>query len=437
MSLNSHRLLLLFPHTTTKYYFDFTNGNDNNTGLRTGDPFKTIAKLNTLPLVGDDTIFLKRGEIWREMISMPDHGEGYINFKPYGDGTNPIISGSSLNHSLYLIYPYFTFKDIIFNGAIGANNETASVFTHDVTFNNCEFRNSANYIGASAYTDAPEGVYNVHFINCTAHDNYTSGIFIGASGGVVNCTVQGGTYYSNGHSVDLDHGVYVKFGTSVIGVTAYNNKSAGIKINCEGVYTSANNPLIERCVSYNNYFGYYVGHNKAVIQNNIAYGNTVNNIYCDTDARDNYIYNNTLVNSVNTGIKFDAIVTGAHNIIKNNIFVEDAVLMDYQYVMDVSNMTLNTLAANNTFNNNLYYADGDTSSPILGGLTLAQWKALTGSPDATNSTIASPVFRTNYTDFHLQSSSPCKTTGANIGVNIDYDGIPRSTTPSFGAYEYR
>jgi hypothetical protein len=51
---------------------------------------------------------------------------------------------------------------------------------------------------------------------------------------------------------------------------------------------------------------------------------------------------------------------------------------------------------------------------------------------------ADPVFVTNFTDFHLQATSPAKTAGTSIAIPLfDITGYAVSaTTPSLGAYEY-
>jgi hypothetical protein len=50
-----------------------------------------------------------------------------------------------------------------------------------------------------------------------------------------------------------------------------------------------------------------------------------------------------------------------------------------------------------------------------------------------------PKFVATDTDFHLQSSSPAKDAGIDVGVTFDFDGLPRpyGTKYDIGAYEYR
>jgi hypothetical protein len=90
------------------YYVDQTLGKDTYNGTTTtindgaGEgPFKTIAKINsgTPALAAGDSVLFKRGETWREQLTVPSSGTdgSPITFGKYGTtGANPIISGADL-----------------------------------------------------------------------------------------------------------------------------------------------------------------------------------------------------------------------------------------------------------------------------------------------------------------------------------------------------
>jgi len=87
-----------FPLGASTYYVDQTGGDDGNTGLATDDAWKTIAKVNGETFSAGDSILFKRGEIWREQLTVPSSGssDSPITFGSYGSGNLPIISGADL-----------------------------------------------------------------------------------------------------------------------------------------------------------------------------------------------------------------------------------------------------------------------------------------------------------------------------------------------------
>lgn len=78
------------------YYVDATGGSNSNAGTSTGAPWQTLAKVNTSAGAGD-TVYLKRGEVWRETLTVPAAG---MTFDAYGAGTAyPSIRGSDTKNS--------------------------------------------------------------------------------------------------------------------------------------------------------------------------------------------------------------------------------------------------------------------------------------------------------------------------------------------------
>ena len=60
--------------TGAVYYVDATNGNDSNDGLSEITAWRTINKVNNSSFAPGDFILFKRGEIWREQLSIPSSG---------------------------------------------------------------------------------------------------------------------------------------------------------------------------------------------------------------------------------------------------------------------------------------------------------------------------------------------------------------------------
>jgi len=75
------------------YYVDATIGDDDSTGTSIATAWKTIAKVNAASFSAGDFIYFKRGEIWREQLTVPSSGTSgnRIIFGAYGSGVKPII----------------------------------------------------------------------------------------------------------------------------------------------------------------------------------------------------------------------------------------------------------------------------------------------------------------------------------------------------------
>jgi len=80
------------------YYVDATNGNDSNDGLSPITPWRTIAKVNSETFSPGDSVLFKRGEVWREQLTVPSSGNAGapITFSTYGVGDNPEINGADV-----------------------------------------------------------------------------------------------------------------------------------------------------------------------------------------------------------------------------------------------------------------------------------------------------------------------------------------------------
>lgn len=81
------------------YYVDAANGNDRNTGRSDVSAWKSIARVNAYKgFVAGDRILLKRGQVWREQLTVPASGiaDRRIVVGAYGTGSRPVLKGSAL-----------------------------------------------------------------------------------------------------------------------------------------------------------------------------------------------------------------------------------------------------------------------------------------------------------------------------------------------------
>jgi hypothetical protein len=80
--------------TADMYYLDATGGNDTLNNGTESSPWKTLAKVASVLKAGD-TVHLKRGEVWKERLTIPVSGQpgSPITFTAYGEGPKPVIHG--------------------------------------------------------------------------------------------------------------------------------------------------------------------------------------------------------------------------------------------------------------------------------------------------------------------------------------------------------
>lgn len=81
-----------------KYYVSSSAGNDANNGKTEATPWKTISKVNGKHFSPGDSIFFKKGDIWREALTVASSGSraNYLFYGSYGTGKNPVFLGSEL-----------------------------------------------------------------------------------------------------------------------------------------------------------------------------------------------------------------------------------------------------------------------------------------------------------------------------------------------------
>jgi hypothetical protein len=79
------------------FYVD-PSGSDSNSGTTPNSPWRTIAKVNALAFAPGDTVYFKRGGLWRETLE-PHRGGAPgrpVTFTSYGSGALPVINGSDV-----------------------------------------------------------------------------------------------------------------------------------------------------------------------------------------------------------------------------------------------------------------------------------------------------------------------------------------------------
>ena len=280
------------------------------------------------------------------------------------------------------------------------------------------------------------------FEDCESHHNSEDGFAVGGGTGEATCGGINNIFRRcDGHDNQED-GFDIKQGPNLIDYcTADSNVGAGIVF-----HQFAEQMTIRYNIFTNCYHGIRSadGQQQSAGGDNIYYnivtlhptnGNTA--IQHNANGPVNY-YNNVLI-----APSLDAeasgwsravdVPTGANDFtFKNNIVhVTDGFAMWLQEPTDTFDI-----------DNNCYYQVNDTDIWKWGWIgsydrtEIGDWRTASGGDD--NSFHSDPVFVTPGSDFHLQVGSPCKNTGINVGLTLDYDGmtVPQGGGYDVGAYEY-
>ena len=84
-------------------YYVATEGNDSYDGMAaaydgTHGPWQTVAKVNLQTFAAGDSVLFKRGEVWREQLTISSSGTAVspVTFGAYGAGANPQFNGADV-----------------------------------------------------------------------------------------------------------------------------------------------------------------------------------------------------------------------------------------------------------------------------------------------------------------------------------------------------
>jgi parallel beta-helix repeat protein len=442
------------------YFVDATGGNDSNTGLSQALPWQTITKVNAATFLPDDQMLFKCGEAWlTTRLTIPSSGtSGHpIVFGAYGTGVTPIIQSGAAENTATIDcngQSYITIQDLHIKTPPTLTDDLYGIKTtgHHLSFINLEIeggdfgsgaKNQAIGIGCH---DSATNCHDITVSGCTVHHCSCfvaggAGIYFGANAtpGPQHIVIEYSTSRNNGHgdAGGLDHGIYVKNSDDVIirRNLIYSNDSHGIQI-----HDSVTNLIIDSNEIYlNGMYGIYVENNTngnvgLLIENNLIYSNIETGLWAQ-DSESLRIYHNTLVNNpsgASWGMDMNIQPGCDNSIIKNNILYQNQAVNVHNAIRVDSDAVVATL----TINNNDYYTSSYAGQFNINGTehTLTQWRA--HGCDA-NGIEANPVFVTNFTNLHLQVTSPCIAAGdAAVGVLTDYDGVVRGAAVDIGAYEY-
>ena len=309
------------------YYVDATNGNDSNNGLSESTVWKTIAKVNASSFNPGDQILFRRGQTWREQLTVPSSGSAGnpITFGAYGSGAKPIIDASNLitpgtswtaaTPTIWTATVTTEPKIVFFNGTWGTKVATQADCT-----GTGKWHWAVNVLSVYSASD-PDTAYMSPGIEVGARDeavlnakNYVT--FDGLHFRRGNSTDAGNIMSSGNHvtirscesSYGVHHGIiYTGSGDNLL--TLSNIHHNGTKLDSSGVfgYHDAGTAGHENIISYNN------------VYNNYSYGIQLLSNYYIIEYND--VYDNGNLTYMGIGIEiidWDNIGYGRYNIIRYN-----------------------------------------------------------------------------------------------------------------------
>jgi hypothetical protein len=336
------------------------------------------------------------------------------------------------------------------SGAIYYYGNTFNIYLNTFTGSNYE---SAIYIASTTVTG---NIYSNTFTNVNATGTLRGdGHIIGLFGGTTNSrTIDTVNIYDNtatGCGEKSRGGLISVYNSEDINI--YRNSLTGNNTTCITAATNVYDIQIymNRCTG--NTLNADQQYTNGMIEIEQAIGGCGACLTLDTVN----VYNNTISNNDDAnsptgneaGVALVCADVAGHTFqnvnVKNNIVnenLESAGAYGWElYVSFGSNPTI----SNVTLANNDYYRDGNTDYFIYydgNSYTYAQFSTpTTGYQDAesqdANSIDDDPLFVSETTDYHLQSGSPAKNTGVDVGITLDLDQVPTGQGGfDMGCYEF-
>lgn len=377
-------LLLAGQAWATTYYVDSAL-TDTNVGSATPDcttynpvtflcsggsysAYKTIADVNSKALSPDDQMLFRKGQIWRETLTVPSSGTNGHNiiYGAFGNGSNPVLSG----------------MDLITGFAnAGSSTWTVALATNPsggVMFNNQYGTSSA--IVPIAYLYSWSWAANVLTIFSASDpaSAYTSP-------GIGNCT--------RAYNIDGNFKNYVTYQDLTLSYAAAQNLK----------WTAVTGCILQRCTltgSHTQALNWYTSgtsrSDNNIVQYNKIYNSRTHGItmgILSTYGTGNFISYNQIYQNSGDGIQITATQTGQNNYIYNNDFIANRVwgventvamtgwtiknnLFHHNGIGDFTAPATSTL----TYSNNLFYRDDAQTSVSYNGSTytsgqIASWDA--------------------------------------------------------------
>lgn len=436
-SSNAQDFAGLEPTATGKVYYVSGTGNDSNTGLNTGQAFRTLQKAADLTAPGDTVVAMNgvyTSEPSTDVLTINTSGTqgNWIRYRAYPGHTPKLQlsdnwSGISVNGASYIVIEGFT---------VVGNAKSITLAEARQQQNNLNNpRTIANCIGVANNFQTPsQRPHHIVIRNNTVSDCPGGGIYSNYA-----------DYLRIEDNVVTRNGFYSPYGNS--GISVYQNcdidNSTGIKM------------IIRRNITYQNEnkIPFYFTNPDDPSQRSITDGNGI--IVDDSRNTQQFVgqpcgpnpYKGTTL--VENNLSYDNGGRGIH------IYSSDNILVRYNTVYQNSrstapglccDLTANT-ASNVRFYSNIVVSRSDRPSTDTSYQTSSirfannLYFGGTGNPNQTTTDrVVNPQFvNPGAADFRLQTSSPAINAGTTSAPSVDLlkNPRPQGTASDLGAYEIR
>lgn len=463
-------LLLSLNLQATTYYVSSSDGSDSDSGLTEALAWASLTKVQASTFSSGDSILFKRGDTFRGALYRNNEDgtpSNWIYWGAYGTGNKPKILGSKdlsatsawTNHSGNVWKTAATLgtvqndiSNLIFNNEASCGFKKKSI--DSLNAQGKFFYNTADHL-LYMYSTSNPGTFYTH-IEAAGHHDLRQGLLYW-----INCAyihvADLDVRYSSGDGIEFhthNVGIIERCETSYIGGEWLVVDDASLTRLGNGIQMSQSiDSITVRYCRAHQCFDAGISPqawSTNSMTNIWVYNNIVTNCYysfefwCSTGytLTNLHFYNNTCVdagdcwsydiplqrgdNSFNACHLMSWALTGTVSgiYIRNNIFVNSA---NWAYRLD-DNVNKMTLDYNVVVADTVGYTAESTKH-----ITLAAWVAAM-SQDA-HSIDDDPLF-VSPTNFNLQSTSPAKDIGVQLGLTTDFAGTTRGYLPDIGAYEY-
>jgi hypothetical protein len=419
-------MVALLPVTSwaTTYYVAASSGSDSNSGISETAAWRTLGKVKSMTLKPGDVVLFKRGEVWKEAVTMEIKYSGtqtnWIVFADYGTGNLPKFDFSSnsgegfyINNQDYIMIKNLHIYDAYMEG-ISVYGQSAD-HINGFQLIGCYIERNGVRRGSSDFGIDARYVDDLTISGTTFDGNQQSGTRIQSCRNVTISKSE-----AKNHVGGDDHDGFLiqnTDGLQMFDCIAHHNSESGIDL---GGYEAYDEPMrnayVYRCAVYNN------GDDGIAIsgcQNDdstpfytyniyffycLSYSNGTYNLKMYMNAYNLYFYNCVFDGSGSHNVKWD---TGSHDVTFRNCIVSNS------GGSPVHSWTDNVYAVPNNWN-----ADFMIWYPDVPNSTYRGTKYWASDPKFTNREIH---------DYTIRPESFAIDAGANLGEDFK-DGLDPAST---------